>query len=628
MLGRRRLFKSFTIAAIGLASVFASSAALAEKPDAPKQTYYTSVTPVPSDHDFYIGPELPVSLPELTIKPEENDIDAVHVESLSVRLNAMLFNNDPSKIVTRHAKTGAYILNYRADQVYGGDVPVFFYETSKPIHDVLFDHKGPEAKDIFNNYRYITVSMGSSPNSPVKGNILKTKQDVEEADALWDGDFVLVRPEGNYQDNHPDLEQAAYRGNHTARADTFPVTGEAEIAEDGTVFISPHSGLGEAQATFVTLGPLTHGGKGRHVRNKDEVSARLDFLAKLIPHGQTDPVGMLLEAQPREELKTKLAKYSDYFPSVSFGEHATNRSYLAAAIHSTLAEKRKKKEVDDEGYAHKVKGTSTISVDDGGVLVGMHKRYPQLTEYDIYMAAILACDPVALTYVEDDDENKTVKVMHYQHNGAGKYFNPKRAGYGLFDFSKFAKIVPAMAEAQRNNPELATQRLKAESGYIIPSIETFETDGEVKRYFIDIADDIVTVSANLTLRFHGRTVPDEVAFVNAAGGRSVVVPLAPESPGDLVALRFGGQEFGRSKGRCYIEFKGDAAVREWSVTFRGTQRKGLIEATGNGMLAPNQCHPVYPTEKKGKELYEQGVLALNPVESDKDNLEISMASGP
>jgi hypothetical protein len=211
------------------------------------------------------------------------------------------------------------------------------------------------------------------------------------------------------------------------------------------------------------------------------------------------------------------------------------------------------------------------------MLAAMHEKYPQLSEYDLNAAALMAAVP--LVKVETDevgDEGQTIyRAIQYSDNGRGLRHNDNEAGFGLLSEEAYARLTGQMAAALRADPSLATHEARAAS-----ALTSFEGGG--REYRLQVDDDTVALRANLALKFSGGNagVPVSIELINPQGGVTVIAPSKPMTAAPTWSFASTDGHFGNhTKGTWIIRVPEGVTLEQAQLTIPGVARDGLIERT-------------------------------------------------
>ncbi|HTK85386.1 MAG TPA: S8 family serine peptidase, partial [Patescibacteria group bacterium] len=481
-------------------------------------------------------------------RPVGQNTVAAQIESYSSVASSLLLapGSDLQDILTDHIGAAAAVMNDTADRMSGRDVTTLAINREAPISTWGLNEKSPYARALLANTNVLSLSMGgrSGGDQSVScgdGNVFNL-EDAAVADELWRTTHgIMVQSAGNEGDDGgsgPQRDDA----DMTVRADTFMFIGEAaKDTNGGGFYIVDYSSRGGV--SVVVTNPYRSGFSYKYytTRSADELRRRLvDFYNARDPAsgklnreifaerlarpvykggdgafetkaaaGQNAPCRML-----KSDVRPDFTTAHPAFPRASFpGKEALTMPPEWQAAHAEqVLEAFINCLVDAQTYyqsgeyGHRTRGgyftgmigTSFAAPHAGGMLAAMHEKYPQLSEYDLNAAALMAAVP--LTKVETDevgDEGQTIyRTIHYSDNGRGLRHNDDEAGFGLLSEDAYARLTAQMAAALRANPALATHETRAES-----ALTAFNSGG--REYRLQVDEDIVALRANLALKFSG-----------------------------------------------------------------------------------------------------------------------------
>lgn len=583
--------------------------------------------------------------PSATRSPGEHTI-AAQIESYNSIASSLLLSpgSDLQDILKDHIGAAAAVLNDTADRMSGRDVTTVAITRAQPIGTWGLNEKSPYARALLENAHVLSLSMGSRAGgdqaiSCGDGNVLNL-EDAAMADELWRSTHAVmvqsVGNEGDDGDSGPQRDDA----DMTVRADTFLFIGEAaKDTNNDSFYIVDYSSRGSVSVVVTNPYRAGFGYKYYTTRSADDFRRQLiDFynsrdsatgklnreifaerLARPVYAGGDDST---LKTTDGQTAACRVLK-SDERPSFTDAHPAFARANFSGKEYLTMPPEWQAAHADQvleafinslvdaqtfyqsgnfghrtrEGYFTGMLGTSFAAPHAGGMIAAMHEKYPQLSEYDLNAAALMAAVPVAKVETEDvnDDGDTVYRRIQYHDNGRGLQHNNDEAGFGLLTETAYNRLVGEMAAALRANPSLATHEARA-----VSALTSF--DGGGREYRLQVDEDIVALRTNLALKFAGGNagVPVSVELVNPQGGVTVIAPSKPLTAAPTWSFASTDGHFGNhTRGTWIIRVPEGVTLEQAQLTIPGVEKGGLIErrlerVTGRRALDLVSAPPVTP----------------------------------
>ncbi|HTK85387.1 MAG TPA: S8 family serine peptidase, partial [Patescibacteria group bacterium] len=239
------------------------------------------------------------------------------------------------------------------------------------------------------------------------------------------------------------------------------------------------------------------------------------------------------------------------------------------------------------GFVTGMMGSSYSGPHAAGMVAAMREKYPQLSEYDLDAAALMASVPVHQVQRADGH----LDHVAYAYNGRGLLHNSYEAGFGFLDENAYDAMVDKMAALLEARPQLATREATADATAHYQAGVGSASAGKTE-YRLDMARDIVALRSNIALRFAGGPagVPAKIELVDPAGGSVYLSPTKLPDNNMVYSLASTDGHFGvHTKGTWTIRIPAGYRLEEARLTVAGVAKGGLIDRT-----LDNLGHPVKP----------------------------------
>ncbi len=561
------------------------------------------------------------------VRPPGAHTVAVQIESFNSNASSLLLapGSDLQDILTDHIGAAAAVMNDTADRMSGRDVTTVAINRQPAIGMWGLNEKSPYVRALLENANVLSLSMGSRSSgdqatSCSDGNVLGL-EDAAVADELWRSTHgIMVQSAGNEgdDDGHGPQRDAA---NLTVRADTFMFIGEAaKDTNNGSYYIVDYSSRGGV--SVVVTNPYRSGFSYKYytARSADELRRKLvEFYSSRDPKtgklnreifaerlarpvysdddqayetkteaGQTAPC-RVLKSGVRPDFSTAHPAFARAeFPgkealTMPPEWQAAHADQVLEAFINCLVDAQTYYQSGNyghrtrDGYFTGMLGTSFAAPHAGGMVAAMREKHPELSEYDLDAAALMAAVP--LPHVETDgvnDDGETVyRTIQYTDNGRGLRHNDDEAGFGLLTESAYARLTGEMAAALRADPSLATHEARAAS-----ALTSFTNGG--REYRLEVDEDIVALRTNLALKFSGGNagVPVGIELINPQGGVTVIAPSKPLTAAPTWSFASTDGHFGNhTRGTWIIRVPAGVTLEQAQLTIAGVEKGGLIERT-------------------------------------------------
>jgi hypothetical protein len=564
--------------------------------------------------------------PDGVTRPAAQNVQAVQVASSDEVVSGLLLEpgSDPQAILFDHTGAAAAIMQQTAGRMSGHAVNVIAISKPQPLGTWLWDGKSPSAQALFGHAGVLSLSMGGRMEGDqgvaCGDGSLQNLADVREADSLWRSSHtVMVQSVGNEGgDGESGLQRE--NANLAMRSDTYLNIGEAGRGEGGT-YVAGHSSRGGP--SVVVTNPFREGffyryygaRTGEELRrqlqefysSRDEASGRRnrDIFAERLAlpvYGENEDAhklenGCRVLDQSR---RPSLTKVHPVFSSVTFpGREALVQTPAWQAAHADevlesfinglvaaqeFYQAGLYRRLDAQGFASGLLGTSYAAPHAGGMIAAMREKYPQLSEYDLDAAALLAAVPVekAETGAVDAEGGTVFRAIAYRDNGRGLMHNDDVAGFGFLTEDAYAAMTAHMAALLQKNPKLATREDLAQS-----AMTSFSNGGT--EYRLRVNRDVTALRANLVLKFAGGNsgVPSGITLVNPAGGEVEIAPSRPLSGGVEYSFASTDGHFGNhTRGTWIISVPPGVRIEQAQLSLPGVAKNGLIDKMLNEVAGP------------------------------------------
>ncbi len=551
---------------------------------------------------------------------------AVQLETNTGEIMGLLLSpyQSPLNIIMRHGESAAAITDRMAGKIANKNIKMHYMERGITWNDWIMNTQNPATQKVFKKTDVITLSMAVRKSGPqhrqCSGGNVDTWSEIRQADNFWKNtQAIFVWSAGNQGDD-PRIKLERSDAYHLSRADTLLRIGEAE--KDGDhVYIVNHSS--RAGASFVTDHPFTgefyfkYYAQGDALRkkinetyeetnpwwggtNKDIFEQRLMLMLK----GKTGPTQneaaddqvcpsiakqdhdfLLLACHPEFGRaafpgKENLLKGQDFMRQ----NPGLVRKAFTECIVSAADFINKRSGADEGGYTTGHKGTSFSAPNSGGYIAGMRELHPELSEYDLVAAALIAAVPAKHVFRPGSVfyKDSYFEEISYQDNGRGLPHNSYEGGFGYLSAEAYKKAVTEMVQILKTNPDLKTEERRVSSkrtkfkpyNAIGPQPETFS-------YHLDIDEDITALRANLAIRFDKGAfgVPEQITLISPSGGKVILSPSKLDDKSMVYSLASTDGVFGNhTKGRWAIETSGGARITEAHIAIAGVKKGGLIDS--------------------------------------------------
>lgn len=283
----------------------------------------------------------------------------------------------------------------------------------------------------------------------------------------------------------------------------------------------------------------------------EAAAARAQIEANAGPHWDA------LHTAAVRDFDARLAAAAAALPGEADRVAATQRS---AAEPATFAELLRAQQGDApvwrdaEGFVHNSNGTSWSGPSVGGTVAGTLQRYPQLSDEDAVVAALLSARKITAA-------ETAPHALRYRRNARGLSFNDSHAGFGLFDPAGFARIAAEMEQSRAATPDTATRRV---------TVRPQQSEGNLLgglRFTVRERGVALRSMVALTVP-EGRVGFEGLLLIAPDGTRIAVEPARQVLPGnrELLTVSTSGVLGGPTEGTWRIEGKDDIrAVAELHV---------------------------------------------------------------
>lgn len=550
------------------------------------------------DYDGQDSSHLPDGQHTITIMLESSNAD---FEGL-----ALIKGSNPTDILKRHGEAGAYIIDEYADLYSGYDIDVRFIEPVDNIVTSFFLTDSEQLHAFMDNADivglstvFITLPSGISPGP------MDTFIEIDQADQLWmDSDMIFVWSAGNGgRASSPDIERPA--AFHAMRADTMVRIGEVMTDRNGEVRIADHSSRGGV--SFMTRNPYTDPGMALsypYIRDSQDFRDRADQL-----YQHDDPFYkrsgeeifedqlILRKYDPTLSPDVKDAHPLIFSPSIDFpgkddlmkdrqwqrdNPDRVRQAYMNA-LEAAIPYLQSVYRADANGNVTNIPGTSFSQPYAAAMLSAGHELYPELSEFEIIAAALIASEPVVKTQGNGIFASRPVI---YTNNGRNMLYNNEAGGFGLLEAERYLEVLGEMADMLDSDPALSVSQAYAESDLVKPPHNpVFYNDAngqkvQLNSYNIEIDEDIIAMRTNLSLSFTGdhNNVPHTIKLINPAGESIEISPTNPFGSRAEYSMATTDGHFGNAtKGTWRVEFEGDFEMDKAHLVIHGSDRGGLID---------------------------------------------------
>lgn len=558
-------------------------------------------------------------------QPEGTHAIALQIESLSPKVDALLLSPSPYRptegIYTRHAEAAASVMDEAADRLSGKDVPVLLVARNEDWTRWIMNDESAYTRTLFENADVISVSMmpivQGDQNRQYSAGTITTEQDIRKADDFWKNSHtILVWGSGNNgTDRAIDLERTA--AFPAVRADTMLRVGQAGRDANGNAYIVPYSS--RVGVSFVTTEPYLEGmgfrlystGRGLRqeiediyeykTRGADKTNAELFAEQLKLP---------VATAKTTENKRLPLTScHSDFananFPGkdvllnndewTSTHPEDVREAFTNCLVSAAEYTRQKAAAPGARGYVTGMMGSSYSGPHAAGMVAAMREKYPQLSEYDLDAAALMASVPVRNVQRMDGH----LDHVAYHFNGRGLLHNSYEAGFGFLDENAYVAMVDKMAVLLDAHPQLATKESRAEAGSTYTGEIHPDNAGRVE-YRLEMAQDIVALRSNIALHFAGGPagVPAKIELIDPAGGSVYLSPTKLADKNMVYSLASTDGHFGvPTKGTWRIRIPTGFRLEEARLSIAGVERRGLIDRTLDSIGHPAKPAPAPQTFK-------------------------------
>lgn len=551
------------------------------------------------------------------LTPNGTNTLTVQLESSVNELDGITLSDkdDPQNILERHGEAVTYILDKYADKFSGFNIDVRLIEPAETLVNTFFKVTNPSTHALMAKADIIGLSMVFIPPSyNLSNGKLSQEEDIAEADKLWlNNDAILVWSAGNAGlTSFPTYPRpAAY---HTMRADTMVRIGEVSTGSDGVTRIADHSDRGGV--SFVVRNPYTDptlNESYKYIRSSSDLRDRLNMMYNLVvtDHNLTAEQVFYDQLVVRQHYPKTYPNVLDANPLMLLGDihfsgkgilldqtaewhrnnpEVTRQAFINALI-AAIPYAEQAHGADKHGNISSLPGTSFAQPYANAMITAAHEIYPQLSEFELIAAALIAAEPV--TEVEIPTSNSKASLLlfsntaFYYNNGRNLHYNDKAGGFGLVEPDQYFDVLEQMANMLTTNSSLSTEQAFASSGpqnvEHNPEITTFD-DGETLQhnsYEVEVNEDIVAMRTNIRLKFKGdhNAVPANIQIINPQNKSITIAPTNIRGSSAEYSLATTDGHFGNhTAGTWQIKFNGEYELEAVQIDIHGSEIGGLIDA--------------------------------------------------
>ncbi len=541
---------------------------------------------------------------------------AVQIETGYPEIGGLILSpyRSPLAVIERHGEAAAQILFRSSSNISSRNISTHYVKRFDGSYSWLYNPYNPLMRSLFENADVVSLSMNimkkGSQENQFSGGFIDDPGEIVNAWNFWNNSrAIMVWSAGNSGlDGAIDLERQDAL--HPAMADTMVRIGEAmKVSDKKTdeirVYINPISS--RAGVSLVTANPFSTGFSYRYKKEKE---ALLRSMEKIYT-ARDRKTGKPYKAIFAERLKTtplkQVQKCHPAFDTASFAgkefllndmvlrrEHPEKiRQAFMSCIVEAAAYLKKFDWIDEDGFIGGLAGSSFSGPEGAGYIVGMHERYPHLSEHVLVAAALIAAEPV--THIWSPDEKH--KSVQYRDNGRGLPHNDREAGFGYLSSDAYKQTVTEMAQMLDDNPALKTQETWAMSqSMTYQDISSHFSDEDLKqKEYIDHAlpvfSDITALRTNLIINFGGTAedVPEKISLISPSGAVVELSPSKLEGPRMEYSLASTDGFFGNhTKGTWKIRVPDPLRykIKRAELWIAGVEKGGLIDSYLEQKIGP------------------------------------------
>jgi hypothetical protein len=497
----------------------------------------------------------------------------------------------PLTALERHGGAATGIFESTADKYSRHDVNVLFLDRRDSLESWFLNQNNPETQALLDHAAVLSLSMAfvakGNPANQTVGS-LTTDADIDQACALWQNSHTLLVWSAGNNGTDPviDLERPA--AFHTMCADTLVRVGEAETdSATGDTYIEIWS---SRPASFVMKEPFQDGYKYKYFRDGDDARQYLNQLFAAMPAGDTRTNGQIFDDKISHGFFDPAALRSCHpdFNHASFDgkgilkkdkawmqQHPSEvRAAFTSCLVSAAEAEKRSSGADRNGMVGGKRGTSFSGPTFAGLAAAAHDLYPQLSEYDLTAAALMAARPIDKVRRADGHYNE----ITYHDNGRGLRHNAYAGGFGLLDPDDYMRMVERMAAMQAADPSLATRQ-----DWIRSANVTFSAPDEVSKshndYHITVTDDVGVLQTILKMKFAGgeNGVPAKITLINPQGAAEEISPTKVDGEMAFSLANTLGNFGNHARGTWTIRVPSNVKIEQAQLIIPGFQSGGLID---------------------------------------------------
>jgi hypothetical protein len=535
----------------------------------------------------YMAESLPAHLPSGT------GAVSLQIESSYSEVQGLLLSPvyDPTDALERHGGAATGILASTAARYGQRDANILFLERRDSLEDWFLNQNNPETRALLDHALVLSLSMAfiaeGNPANQTVGS-LTTGADIERACALWQNSHTLLvwSAGNNGRDTRVDLERPA--AFHTMCGDAVVRVGEAERDRStGFDYIEVWS---SRPASFVMKEPFQEGYKYQYFRDAADARQYISALFNARAAGSDRTNAELFEDKVARGYfnPKRLRDCHPSFNGASFeGKDILKKdkawmmqhpAEVREAFTSCLADATEKLKSDSgadrNGMVGGKRGTSFSGPTFAGLAAAAHEKHPELTDYDLVAAALMAAKPLERVARADGSYG----VITYHDNGRGLRHNAYAGGFGLLEPDDYMRVVDRMAGMLAADPSLTTREIWLRSPEISFSRPSAQTRS-YKDYRIPVIGDAGVLQTILKLRFAGGNggVPAKIKLINPMGVEEELSPTKTGGHMEYSMANTLGNFGNHSRGVWTVRVPANVTIEQAQLIIPGFAAGGVID---------------------------------------------------